>query len=210
MSNAGSWTWFAQHELRLAWRDWLSMMTAGRRARERTVAIVLFVFIVLMHLIALAMVAPYARMGVDAGKPSLIAITGGLALSFSLMLSQAMESVTRAFYARSDLDLILCSPTDSRKVFCVRIGALAVSVIVMALLLAAPFIDVLVLRGGVRWFAAYGVVIAMGAVATAAAVGLTIALFRTIGPERTRFIAQIVAAVIGAAFVIGLDRKSVV
>jgi ABC-2 type transport system permease protein len=209
VSNAGSWTWFAQHELRLAWRDWLSMMTAGRRARERTVAIVLLVFIVLMHLIALAMVAPYARMGVDAGKPSLIAITGGLVLSFSLMLSQAMESVTRAFYARSDLDLILCSPTDSGKVFCVRIGALAVSVIVIALLLAAPFIDVLALRGGVRWFAAYGVIIAMGAVATAAAVGLTIALFRTIGPKRTRFTAQIVAAVIGAAFVIGLQVAAI-
>ena len=27
--------WFARHELMLAWRDWLSMMTAGRRTRER-------------------------------------------------------------------------------------------------------------------------------------------------------------------------------
>jgi ABC-2 type transport system permease protein len=44
----------------------------------------------------------------------------------------------------------------------------------------------------------------MGAVATAAALALTIALFRTIGAKRTRLIAQIVAAVIRAAFVIGL------
>ena len=32
---------------------------------------------------------------------------------------------------------------------------------------------------------------------------LTVALFRIIGPRRTRFVAQIVAAVVGAAFVIG-------
>ena len=35
---------------------------------------------------------------------------------------------------------------------------------------------------------------AMGAVAAALAVALTVALFRTIGPRRTRLIAQIVAA----------------
>ena len=34
-------------------------------------------------------------------------------LSWSLMLSQAMESVTRAFYARADLDLILTSPAPA-------------------------------------------------------------------------------------------------
>ena len=49
----------------------------------------------------------------------------------------------------------------------------------------------------------------MGAVATAAALALTIALFRTIGPKRTRLIAQIVAAVIGAAFVIGLQVAAI-
>ena len=45
----------------------------------------------------------------------------------------------------------------------------------------------------------------MELVAAACAVALTVALFKTIGPKRTRFVAQIVAAVIGAAFVIGLQ-----
>ena len=32
MSTASASTlWFARHELRLAWRDWLAMMTGGRR-----------------------------------------------------------------------------------------------------------------------------------------------------------------------------------
>jgi ABC-2 type transport system permease protein len=185
------------------------MLTAGHRGRERTAAIVLLVFLVLMHLMALAMVAPYARLGDAEGKVSLIVITSGIILSFSLMLSQAMESVTRGFYARDDLDLILCSPINARKVFCVRILAMAASISLMALLLAAPFINILAFNGGTRWLAAYGVVIAMGAAATAVAVALTVALFKAIGPRRTRFVAQIVAAVIGAAFVIGLQIAAI-
>ena len=50
---------------------------------------------------------------------------------------------------------------------------------------------------------------AMGVAAAALAVALTAALFRTIGPRRTRLIAQIVAAVIGAAFVIGLQVAAI-
>jgi ABC-2 type transport system permease protein len=66
-----------------------------------------------------------------------------------------------------------------------------------------------VIRLGTRWLAAYGVVISMGAAAAALAVALTVALFRAIGPKRTRLAAQIVAAVIGAAFVIGLQVAAI-
>ena len=48
----------------------------------------------------------------------------------------------------------------------------------LALPLAAPFIDVLIALGGWRWLGAYGLIVAMGAAATALAVGLTVALFR--------------------------------
>ena len=54
-------------------------------------------------------------------KPMLIAITATLLLSWLLMISQAMESMTRAFYARSDLDLILASPVAAQEIFAVRI-----------------------------------------------------------------------------------------
>jgi ABC-2 type transport system permease protein len=53
-------------------------------------------------------------------------------------------------------------------------------------------------------------VVAMAAAAAAVALALTAALFRIIGPKRTRLIAQIVAAVIGAAFVIGLQVGAIV
>jgi len=208
VSSAGSLAWFAQHECRLAWRDWLSMMTAGRRRRVRTVAVALVLFAAFMHLIALGMVGRYAQVGTP-DKLILVVVTGSALLSWALMLSQAMESVTRAFYARADLDLILSSPVAARRVFSVRIAAMALSTIVMAMLLAAPFINALILRGGWRWLGAYGVVAAMGATATALAVGLTVALFHAIGPRRTRLIAQIVAAVIGAIFVIGLQAGAI-
>ena len=41
MIKPGTTVWFALHETRLAWRDWLSLMTAGRRRRLRTVVVVL-------------------------------------------------------------------------------------------------------------------------------------------------------------------------
>jgi ABC-2 type transport system permease protein len=52
-------------------------------------------------------------------------------------------------------------------------------------------------------------VIAVGALAAALAVALTVALFRTIGPKRTRLAAQIVAAIVGATFVIGLQIAAI-
>jgi ABC-2 type transport system permease protein len=207
--TAGSLTWFANHELRLAWRDWLSMMTAGRRGRERVVAIAVVAFVVFAHVLAWYFVARYVEESTEPTKPALVVITGTVLLAWSLLLSQAMESVTRAFYARSDLDLILSSPTAARKIFAVRIGAIALSVILMAALLGAPLINVLALRGGARWLGAYGVVVAMGATAAALAVALTVALFRTIGPKRTRLAAQIVAAVIAAVFIIGLQVAAI-
>ncbi len=210
MSRSAALIWLANHELRLGWRDWVSLMTAGRRTRMRTAIVALTTFAAVMHVVAYSMVESYADAGAYPDKATLVAVTGSMLLSWSLLLSQAMESVTRAFYTRSDLDLILTSPFSARKVFAVRIARIAASVTAIAMLLASPFINVLAVFGGIRWLAAYGVVAAMGAVAAALAVALTIALFRTIGAKRTRLIAQIVAAVIGAAFVIGLQIAAIV
>ncbi|OYX80233.1 MAG: permease, partial [Bradyrhizobium sp. 35-63-5] len=107
MSAPGTLTWLAGHEFRLGWRDWTALLTAGGRARTRNAVIVLTVFVVLMHVFAYWIVARYADAGLTADLATLIAVTATLLLSWSLLLSQAMESVTRAFYARADLDLIL-------------------------------------------------------------------------------------------------------
>jgi ABC-2 type transport system permease protein len=209
MTSSAALTWFARHEIRLAWREWMAMMTAGRHWRSRSTAIVLIVVAAIMHVPAYAVIGRFAGLQEPFDKPTLIVITACLFLAWALMLSQAIESVTRAFYARADLDLIMSSPVALSNVFSVRIAAIALTVIMMALLLSTPFIDVLVLGGGLRWFAAYGVVIAVGLSAAAVAIAVTVALFRSIGPSRTRLVAQIVAAVIGAGFVIALQIAAI-
>src|SRR3984957_7775702 len=193
MSSTAELTWFARHELRLAWREWLAMMTAGRRGRKRAAIIGLIVFAAIMHLPAYAVIGRFADLQAPLDKSSLIVMTATILLAWALMLSQAIESVTRVFYARADLDLIMSSPVRLANIFSVRIAAIALSVTAMALLLSTPFVDVLVFGGGARWFSAYGVVVAVGLSAAAVAIAITIVLFRLIGPARTRLVAQIVA-----------------
>jgi len=208
VSHPGTLVWFARHESRLAWRDWLAMMTAGGRWRTRSVAIICLIVLVSMHLLALSVVGRYADIS-EPDKATLVTITGCALMSWSLMVSQALEAVTRAFYTRADLDLILSSPVAARKIFSVRMATMALSITGMAVLLAAPAINVLALRGGSHWLAAYGAVVGLGTSAAAVALALAVAMFRTIGPKRTRLIAQIVAAVIGAAFVIGVQIAAI-
>ncbi|SDT38147.1 permease [Bradyrhizobium canariense] len=208
MSSAAALTWFARHEIRLAWREWLAMMTGGRRKRNRAV-IGLIVFAVVMHLPAYAVIGRFANLRMPLDKSSLIVMSATIFLAWALMLSQAIESVTRVFYARADLDLIMSSPASLTNVFSVRIAAIALSVVGMALVLSTPFVDVLVIGGGIRWFSAYGVVIAIGVSAAAVAIAVTVALFRLIGPSRTRLVAQILAAIIGAGFVIALQIAAI-
>src|SRR6201999_1087524 len=144
----------------------------------------------------------FADLQMPLDKSSLIVLSATIALAWALMLSQAIESVTRVFYARADLDLIMSSPVRLTNIFGVRIVAIALSVTGMALLLSTPFIDVLAIGGGAHLCAPFGVVIAIGLTASAVAIAITVVLFRLIGPSRTRLVAQIVAAIIGAGFVI--------
>ena len=205
MNAPSSTLWFAAHELRLAWRDWLVMLTGGKRGRTVVAFAAMVGFVLFMHGIAALGLRNVGDPGGNPSKQALILISGAALLAFALMISQAMESVTRAFYTRSDLELILSSPASARRIFSLRIVIMAAGSMLMALLLAGPFINVMALRFGPHWIAAYGVVVSMGASAAALAVAFTVGLFRTIGAKRTRLIAQVVAAVIGAAFVIGLQ-----
>ncbi|ABE41570.1 conserved hypothetical protein [Rhodopseudomonas palustris BisB5] len=208
--SAGTLAGFARHDIRLAWRDFVAMMTAGRRGRARNIVLALIVFGALLHLPAWAMVGSYAGLTQDADQASLIVIAATVALSWLLMLSQAIESVTRVFYARADLDLIMSSPAPLERVFSVRMAAIALTVTAMALLFAAPVINVLALVGGAHWLTAFGVVAAVGISASAIAIAVTVALFHLIGPRRTRVVAQILSVVIGAGFVIGLQIAAII
>jgi hypothetical protein len=147
MTSNASLAWIARHEIRLAWRDWVAMLTAGRRGRARNVTIGLIIFAVFLHLPAYALIERYADVASTPDKTTLIVIASSILLAWALMLSQAMESVTRVFYSRADLDLIMSSPIPLNNIFSIRMAAIALTVTVMALLLSLPFVDVLIIGG---------------------------------------------------------------
>jgi ABC-2 type transport system permease protein len=208
MSAARTLPWFARHEARLAWRDALSMMTAGRPNREKRVAVWLAVFAIGVHAVAYLLIRNFVPRAITPDLTSLIAVTATILLSGSAMLSQAMESVTRTFYSRSDLELILSAPVSADRLFAVRIAAVALSAAMLSVLLMGPFIDVMIWRDGWRWLGAYGLLLAVSLITTGLAVIITVKLFQLIGPRRTRLAAQIVAAIVGGVFVIGLQTAA--
>lgn len=205
MRRAQTLSWFARHELTLAWRDWAAMMAGGKTTRERAVTIVVLLFVAGLHWLAYAILKPVMARGVAADTATYVVLTASIVTTFCMMLSQAIEHVTRAFYARADLDLILSSPAPSRHVFAIRIASIAATSAAMTSLLAAPFVNTAAALDGPRWLSAYAVIAAMSAVSTALALVVAMGLFRTLGPKQTRFIAQIVAAVVGAALLIAIQ-----
>ena len=75
MSSAADLTWFARHEIRLAWREWLAMMTGARRKRTRAV-IGLLVLAAFLHLPAYAVIGRFADLQAPLDKPTLIVMYG--------------------------------------------------------------------------------------------------------------------------------------
>ena len=201
--------WLARHELRLSWRDWQSMLTAGNKRHLGTALIVLLVVGLALHLPAFALLGKLGGVPATPDVSTYIAISLIACLYTSLLLSQAMESVTRALYSRGDLDLVMSSPVSALRLFSVRILANALLIALLGMMFAAPLVDVLALTGGARWLAGYAVAAAVGLAASAVAVAITIGLFRLLGPRRTRVVAQIVAAVIGATFAIGIQVMAI-
>jgi ABC-2 type transport system permease protein len=194
--------WFARHEARLATRDLVGFLTAGRRRRLTTAILWILLVEGLLHLLAFAALSPVSALSGPPDRPLLILLSGLGAFSFSLMLAQAMESVTRVLYGRADLDLVLTAPARTTGLFALRTGMTAFGTSAMALFLVGPFVNAAAVLHSAGWLAAYGVILAMGLTAAAAAILATLGLFRAIGARRTRVVAQVIAAVIGAGLVI--------
>ena len=201
--------WLAAHEFRLAWRDTLAMMTGGHRVR--LVGWVLGGGLVygLMLLIAWFSVRPWTETGIVIDKQALMLISGTGLLFWAVTLSQALEAVTRVYYGRSDLDLILSSPTSADRLFIVRAGAVFVGTATLGALLISPLVLVLAIQDGPHWLSAFLVLAALAALSVALAMAVTRLLFRLAGPRRTRLIAQIVAGLVGAGFVIGIQAAAI-
>ncbi len=209
-AKSNSFGWYAVHEARLIWRDFASLITGGKPRRMVIVGTIIAAFFIGMHMFVADLLDNPLTSGIVADKATLLMISGFAVMLFSLMFSQAIESVTRAYYARSDLDLLLSSPATSRRLFQVRTSMLALQTTVFAIFIASPLINVLGFMDHPSWFSAYLVIIALGGFATCIAVLLTLLLFRTVGPAKTRLISQIISAIVGAGFVISLQAAAIV
>ncbi|MCO5133214.1 MAG: hypothetical protein M9908_02470 [Phyllobacteriaceae bacterium] len=209
MIRPNSTLWFALHEARISWRDLYAMLSANRPGRGRRILLIGGAILLALHFLAWAALKGIGVATIEPDLPTLVMVSGFLLLPLSLMASQAMESITRAFYSRSDLELILASPAPSRKLFFVRMLAIALSTSGLTLIVSAPVINMLAITDGPAWLLAYPVIFSLGMAATSAAILLTMGMFTVLGPKRTRLIAQIVAAVVGAGFVIGVQLLAI-
>ena len=191
---AGSVPWLIRHELRLYWRT------------SKSVSSLTFLVIgqVLLHLIALGIALATQAAG---GRPIpqglvLLFITGGLGFSLLIMTSRALSAAMQALYTRGDLDLLLSSPIAPNVIVAVRAAAIALGVTFELAMLLWPFANVFVLFGRFEWFKAYLLLPSVAMLATSLALVLMIALFRLLGPRRTRVFVQVAAAVIGMSFIL--------
>lgn len=205
MSRSADIAFFARHEWRLQWRDILGLLTRGGPRNRIFAGLSLLALAAGIQYLAWLVVGPWARAGITPNAETLARLTGSGLLFLSMALSQALESVTRAYYTRNDLDLILSSPISAGRLFAVRSGAIALTGMALTGLLALPFVNVLIVNAGPQWLAVFAVIGALSLIATALAIFITLALFRLFGPKRTRLVAQILAGIIGAALVVGIQ-----
>ena len=207
LAAAGSVPWFFAQEFRLQWRElWLGMFGKGGTRRVMLVSFFALILIA-MHALANYLITPWVTAGVTDTVPALATVTASATFFIAMSLSQAIESVTRAYYTRGDFDLVLSSPAPARSIFWARSGMIALTSSVLSALMVSPFVNVLVWRDGPHWLMAYPVAFVMSGAVTALAVFLTIGLFKTIGPRHTRLAAQILSAIVGASLFVGIQTS---
>jgi ABC-2 type transport system permease protein len=202
IGRPGSTLWLFGHELRLNWRGLLGR----RRAAWRLGSLAVVGVILLIGGFPVGwMLRGYEP---PINNLAILAADTAALLIFSLMLSQTLASATDALYTRGDLDLLFSSPLDPRKTLTVRFASLAASAFASFGLLATPLLLPLALFGHWRWLAVLPLLAALSLAASGAGLALSVALFTLIGPRRTRAVAQVLAAIIGAAFFLASQSQT--
>jgi ABC-2 type transport system permease protein len=194
LAPPGSTLWLLGHDLRLAGRD----LRAAGRGRSRTVAGVLLITVVLLHLVGF-LGAPALAEAHKSWRPEAL-LTGSIALAgaFTLFLSKAISEATDALYQRGDLDLLLSSPLPMRRVLTTRLLAIAIIAGFLPILLVVPLVNGMVLHGYFEWTGAYPVLGSLALTASAAGAALTFGLLASVGARWTRFAARAFATLFGA------------
>ncbi|MEZ5817320.1 MAG: hypothetical protein R3D44_09580 [Hyphomicrobiaceae bacterium] len=198
----GTFRWLVAHDVRLNWRRFVDVFGGAIASRA---FLVLCCGAVLVHAVAWPMaprIAEYVN-GADTTPESRLAIGGLLVCIASWMIAQGLFTSTRTLYDRGDLDLLYGSPLAPRRILAAKAISVALSSLGSVALLALPVANVGALRLGTHWLAVYPALAGLALLATALALGATIALFRAFGPRLARRYAHLAGALIGGAFVLG-------
>ncbi len=207
-TRPGTLTWLALHDLKLSWRRFRSVFGA---LPPRTVILILLFAIAAFHVLAIP-VAQWFRTAQHDGPNQLHfypAVASAVLFVMPWLVSQALTSTTRALYTRNDLDLLLASPLPPRLVLAARALAIGCESIGSVAIFLLPIANMNALLVGWQWLAIYPALVATGLICTSAGIGLTLLLFRIAGPRRTRLVSQVVATIIGAAFIFTLQALHV-
>jgi len=194
----GGSLWLLRHELRLYYfRMGITKAGTARRGLSRGNLILMALALVALHGFAVFLMRPFDQ---DYNASALVAIgaTVMLAIVFTMMVSQGLKSSIDVLFERGDLDLLLSSPLPSRSIFMVRLAAVVIGTAALYLFLMAPFANAGLILGHARALAVYPVVLGMAAVAASLSMLLTLALVRLVGIRRTRVLAQVLGALMGA------------
>lgn len=198
-ARPGSARWLLRHEVRMFWYTTLSSKNGkDPRGFHWKLGAIWLVLWLLMHAGAWFVVGKLSGGDGELPRQLVLAATVLLVATFLFMLSSALKHSVEVLFDRGDMDLLLSSPLPSRSIFTVRLAGVVLGVASIYLFFLAPLAHVGVLQGNPRWLALYPVLLGMAAIASAAAMLLTLALVRWLGARRTRVVAQVLGALAGA------------
>jgi ABC-2 type transport system permease protein len=219
-TRPGSAWWLLKHEIRLFWFD----MGGGKRAPSAVdggksqgkspsakrglsgFSIAIFALLaILMHVITWKILHHLPPLHGEPNPVILMTTGGTMFIVFSLMLSQGLSRSVRTLFERGDMDLLLSSPLSSSTIFTIRLTGIAVSIAAIYLVFLTPVAHVGLLMGQPQWLGIYPAVVGMAVCASSIAMLMTLALVKWIGVRRTRTVAQILGALVGASVFLGFQ-----
>ncbi|HWA63509.1 MAG TPA: hypothetical protein VG939_19180 [Caulobacteraceae bacterium] len=203
IGRPGSIPWLFAAEARLALRDLFA-----RRGRARAVLLGI-VPLVLIGAVGIPVGLALRHVNVPLVPFAMVVVDLAMLAVFSLMLSQTLAAATQTLYVRGDLELLFSSPIPPRKVLAVRFAAIAGGVFAAFLGLVGPPLVPIAVLGHPEFLGVIPVLAGLALTASALGLLIAVALFRLIGPRRTRTVAQVLAALIGAAFFISSQIRNI-
>lgn len=202
--KVGSFLWLLRHELRLYFYEKSgnkpNKKASSRRGLGAPSIIGIVIIQVLLHLAAWGILRLIPSGA--AHYPAKATIILGIVLYglFTLLLSTALSRSVSALFERGDLDLLLSSPIPSKTIFEVRIIGIATGVSLVFLFFFSPLAHVGLVLGQLHWLSIYPSIFSLSLISAALAMWMTLSLVRWLGVRKTRVVAQLLSALVGAVF----------